>query len=241
MKKAVLLAILLVLLIPSPAPALGLVVGVKGGAGTCSYFGLEYWSDLADREMANALKLGYAGGVFCTLELSPLFALQPELLIVRSGNAESEEAIFWGPYEGEVRHVDVLTYLSIPMLLKLRLMNTVLYVGSEARFRVGNGTARLKADDEALQDMFESMDLDSMLYASDVFSPLIFTAVVGLEFLLPTEFVNGEWAIESRVQYSLTNIYGEGQGSDYRVFEAALMVSYGYRILGDRVRRSRIR
>ena len=106
---------------------------------------------------------------------------------------------------------------------------------------MGSGTARLKAEDDELQEMLEDLDIDSLRYAEDVFSPLVFTVVLGVEYLLPIEFLNSEWAVESRVQYAFTNIYNEDQGTNYKVFEVALMVSCGLRILGSKDRRVRIR
>ena len=241
MKKVILLSFLLVSLIPSHMHSLGLVLGVKGGAGLCSYSGWDYRYDLENSNLANTLKLGFAAGVFCTLDIFPVLSFQPELLLVRSGNGATEEAFFWGPYDGKVRHIDVLTYLSIPVLMKIRLAKTIIFAGPDVRIRMGNGSARLKADDETLQEMFESMGLDSMEYADDVFSSVVYAVVFGVEFGLPVKFLSGEWSLETRVQYAFTNLYSESQGSHYNALEIVLMVSYGLRVLGSKPDRSRLR
>lgn len=234
MKKIAVLAILLGSLLPSRVPGLGLVLGIKGGASIDSYFGSYYWSENMDDGLDGSWKVGFAAGLFCTLDLGSVFSLQPELLLVQAGNAATESALYWGPYNGSVRHVDVLTYLSIPVLMKVRLRFLAIYLGADTRLRIGSGVARLEAEDETLQQSFETAGLDSMRYADDRFAPLTFAAVLGLEYVLPFKFLKGEWGVEARSQYTFTNLLGESQASVFNAVEVAVMLNYGLRVLGSR-------
>jgi hypothetical protein len=232
MKRTILLVLALAFLVAFGAQGLGIVVGVKGGAAGDSYFGPDYWTYNSDNGLTNSWKLGFASGVFCTVDLGPWFSLQPEVLLVQAGSASTEEASYWGPYEGKVRHVDVLTYLSIPLLAKFRLGILAISLGADARFRLGSGVARLRAKDPTLQQTFEDLGLAAMRYPEDRFAPMVAAAVLGLEFGLPFRFLRGEWSVESRAEYSFANILGENQGAIYNALEISLLANYGLRVLG---------
>jgi hypothetical protein len=212
------------------AQGIGFAVGIKGGVAAGSYFGADYIAELGENALKPSAILGCTAGAFCTVDFSSVFSLQPEVLLVRTGNADIEEALFWGPYEGNVRYLDVLTYVAFPLLFKVRLGNIGLLLGADIRMRVGEAYSRLKASDETLQEVFQSMSLDWMLYSEDTFAQGVIAPVLGFEYQLPSRALGGEWSVEARITYALTNVLAESQQSFYSALGVGLLANYSFRL-----------
>jgi hypothetical protein len=89
--------------------------GVKGGINLSLNYGEntdpEYWWDPSDKKP----KIGAVGGVYSTIVLAKIFAIQPELLFTMQG-------IKWAYEESAIDYEDALilklNYIQLPVLLK---------------------------------------------------------------------------------------------------------------------------
>lgn len=226
-----LVSVLVILLIPSVGLCLDTIVGVKGGAGVFSYLGEDYRDFLDTYYLEAEWKWGFAGGAFASIELSDIFALQPEILIVGAGNAYKEDASVYdplgGPYSEWVLTIDEILYATLPVLVKVRFWRISVYAGPTPMLMLGNGKVRLKAQDENLQDDLESVGLSSVDYADGVFSKFALAATGGIGIELPFRRRRGVFSLEARAFYVFTNILDESQGLIFQSYGFVVMAGYG--------------
>ncbi len=96
-----------------------LMLGVKGGVSFSSHWSTAEESDAYERETTG--QDGFAGGVFASIPLGGIFALQPELLFVQKG-ADHRINISSVPV-GDINVAYEVDYIEIPVLLKLYLLD----------------------------------------------------------------------------------------------------------------------
>ena len=222
------------------------VLGVKAGVGHFSYVGRDYKDLLEGAGVQNELKLGLVAGLFAVIEITKFFVFQPEILLIRAGDALSEPAsawdsVLWGPYYGRVKYIDRVTYVAIPLLLKFRLGTISFHAGPTPMLMIGDGELRLKADDDWLQDDLEYTGMDSVEYAEEVFSSFALAAAAGIGIEFPVGRRGGIFMLEARGHYIFTNVLGEGQGMDFQAYAIMVTAGYGVSSRGRELRRSRIR
>ena len=126
MKTFLRMALPLALLIAAPLQA-QTTLGVKGGINIATVdTNVSDISDLVDS------KTGFVGGVFVTLGLGSLFALQPELLYSQKGFQVEES--------GQSTQLGT-NYIEIPVLLKaqfkLAMLRPAVYAGPVVSFETG--------------------------------------------------------------------------------------------------------
>jgi hypothetical protein len=214
------------------------MLGVKFGLEYFSYSGQDYENFLSSNGLRKALKLGVAAGIFATIYFTRAIAFQPEILVVWAGDAYKGyaftwDAVLWGPYYGQVKYSDRVTYLTMPALIKMRFRPVNFFVGPTLMVKLGNGTQSLDAEDELLQWDFYYTGLDSQEYASGVFSSFLLAATAGIGIELP--FGRYVFLLEARGNYVFTNVLGSTQGSDFNAYSIGLMASYG---IGPRERKA---
>jgi hypothetical protein len=219
--------LVLVFFVPSSGLCLDTIVGVKGGAGVFSYLGEDYEDSLDTYDLTNDWKWGFAAGVSVALELTDVFALQPEILIVGAGDAYREDASVYGPYSEWVLAIDQLLYVTLPVLVKVRFWRFSIVAGPMPMLMLGNGKLRLKAQDENLQYDLESVGWDSVDYADGVFSKFALAVTGGTGIDLPLRRRRGVLSLEVRGYYVLTNVLDESQGMDFQSYGFLVMAGYG--------------
>jgi hypothetical protein len=237
-RSAFILCLVAAAFIPALVHCRETTFGVKFGLEHFSYIGEDYQNFLESNGLRNALKLGLVAGVFATIHFTDVFGFQPEILVVWAGDAykgpaSSWDAVLWGPYYGQVKYSDRVTYLVIPALIKIRFRPIALFVGPTLMVKLGNGTLSLDAEDEVLQWDFWSTGLDSREYTSGVFSSFLLAATAGIGVEL--SFGRYIFLLEARGHYVLTNVLGSNQGATFNAYGIGLMAGYG---VGPRERKA---
>ena len=238
--------VIMVVLIPSEVYCLDSVLGVKVGVGHFSYMGRDYRDGLESGNLQNAFKLGYAAGLFFTIKITSVLAIQPEILVIGTGDAYKEEAslwdaVLWGPYYGQVKYIDRITYAALPVLVKTQFGRMSFSAGPTLLLHVGKGKLCLRADDEWLQYDLESVGWDSMEYLDGVFAPFVFAAAAGAGIEFPIGRRGGVLLLEARGHYVFTNVLDESQGQDFQAYGIMIMAGYGVDSRGRKLIQSRVR
>jgi hypothetical protein len=112
MKKLLMLTLVVLFVCSITTNAAGISLGLKGGLAIANLSGafIEELEEEIEADLGS--KMVFAGGVFVDIGFSEMIGLQPEILYISKG-AKAEEA------EGSVTMN--LTYLEIPLLLKLKI------------------------------------------------------------------------------------------------------------------------
>lgn len=116
MKKLFLLTVVFLFVFNITTKAAGISLGLKGGLTIANASG-SFIDDMAEEMNADVgAKMGFLGGIFVDLGLSENFGIQPEILYISKGIKATGE-------EDDVEFTSTvnLTYLEIPLLLKLKI------------------------------------------------------------------------------------------------------------------------
>jgi len=197
-------------------------IGLKGGVNHSSYVGGDY-KDILDSapELSNAFNLGFQAGVFATIGLIDFLAIQPEVLIVLSGDKfkVDVEPLF----EGSMTVYDKLTYLEPAVLFKARIDMFNIFVGPMIMLRLGNGKTGFKADDDFIGS-------DEAEYADDDFNKLVFAATGGFGILYPAG--PGSLVFEVRGRYCFQNLLNEDVWiTVFNQYAVMVMIGYSFPVL----------
>ena len=202
--KKMRLFVLLFFVVCTISFSLDVSVGVIGGVGHSSYVGSDYKDFLESNNLENALKLNFCAGAFVTIGLMEVLAIQPEILLVGTGDKYKEYVEPFG-FEGYVRYYDRLTYLEAVVLVKVRLGMFNLFAGPTLMRRFGTGKYGYKADDASIGDS------GSLSYMDDHFAQNVFAATAGFGILYP--FSSASLVVELRGQYCFQNLLNEDVSS----------------------------
>lgn len=188
----------------APAAAQGTQIGAKGGV---------HWANLTedvdfDGLAESSSRMGWAAGGFLSFGISPMFAIQPELLWTSKGVSFDGTGAF-ADAEGDLE----LTYAEIPLLARLNFgvpmtgLRPYVMAGPYAAFEL---TCEFEAEFEGVTT---TEDCDEEGADSDRNSTLFgIAAAAGLEFPLADL---ASVLIEGRFEQDLTSVSdGEGDGAD---------------------------
>ncbi len=229
MKSNKVLVFLAILTIMAPTLSFGfdISLGAKGGLGHFTYRGADYKDGLDTWDLDNALRIGFTGGIFATIGLVDMIAIQPEVLFLMGGDAYSEDA---APWDGKIKYTDHINYLSIPVLVKVRFGDGIqgsIFAGPNILLKLGNGKSKMNATDSDLQDIIEAMELDEYEYDKEDYESLVIAAVAGAEIGFPVG--TGYLVVDARYQLGFTNILNEDVWTeDFK--SSAIILMVGFRI-----------
>jgi len=116
MKKLLLVTAIVLFVCSISTRAAGISFGLKGGLAIANASGDFIDAMAEEMEAEVGSKMGFLGGIFADIGLSENFGIQPEILYISKGiKATGEED------EEEFTSTVNLTYLEIPLLLKLKI------------------------------------------------------------------------------------------------------------------------
>jgi hypothetical protein len=197
--------------------------GIKGGIGHFSYYGSDYGDILDDPDLSNGLKLGLVAGVFASLPISDSISLQPELLIAMQGDKFRGDAAAAGPYDGVVKMIDKVPYLSIPFLIKFHMSNISIFAGPDVLIKIGTGEMEIKATDDALDALVGG----SADYPSEDYVDFGYAAVAGVAFPLSNKAA--QIMLDARFQLGLNNVLNdEVYITELKQYAIIVMVEYAF-------------
>ena len=196
-------------------------VGVKVGVNHSSYTGEDYKYFLRSYpELSNAFNLGFQAGAFVTIGIFNYVVIEPEVVIVRSGDMFKEDVK--PTFEGFVKYYDHLLYLESTVLIKLRSGTSNIFAGPTIMLRLSDGTYGYKADDSAIVS-------DESDYASDDFNRAVFAVTAGIGFLRPIGL--GSIVVEIRGRYCFQNLLNEDiYAGVLKQIAAMTMIGYSFPI-----------
>ncbi len=116
MKKLFLLILVVLFTYSIATNAAGISLGLKGGLAIANASG-DFIDDMAEEMDADVgPKMGFLGGIFVDLGLSENFGIQPEIIYISKGITATG-------VDDDVEFTSTvnLTYLEIPLLLKLKI------------------------------------------------------------------------------------------------------------------------
>lgn len=116
MKKFLLSLLVLLFVCSFTAKAAGISLGLKGGLAIANASG-DFIDAMAEEMEADVgSKMGFLGGIFADIGFTDKFGIQPEILYISKGMKATGE-------EDDVEFTSTvnLTYLEIPLLLKLKI------------------------------------------------------------------------------------------------------------------------
>ena len=143
MKKT--LCLFLFFLLPVVFFGTDIEIGFKGGITLSHMYGGDHTSDknhydssyssayLGDYRVTNRLRSRFAGGLFLTIGITDLIAIQPEFLVAvwePTIHIENQD------YENDSKYISTkFYYINLPILLKFRFSEFNLFLGPEFFFR----------------------------------------------------------------------------------------------------------
>ena len=223
------LAAVLLCLPPAAARGFDLSVGIKGGLDFPFYTGPGYVDFLYVNDLSPSAAVRVGGGLFLTLGLVDLLALQPEIFYSSLGGASgSMDTLLW---------TDKAPTLDAQLLIKLRFQLRgfnlfELFVGPQAVLKLGEVSLRME---------------DYWSYATGTWNdsylePLTLGAVAGIGWT----FVRGAnlFTIDVRYCHGLTSRMTAASGwADWYQNDVQLMLGFGRQLAGRRmqVRPGRVR
>jgi len=192
----------------APAFSQGIRVGVKGGIGYSTFMGKDFSDSLTDDSYERKFFLPFSGGVFATIGLVDIFAVQPEVLFLHLG----------GKFGDDTETETIKTsYLAPAVLAKARFGILNVFVGPSVLIKVSNGTGTLESGGSSVDSDLDADALTNALFAA--------VAGAGVEYTLGP----GSLVMEVRGMYSFTSSMNEdamGSGSDPKLFSVMAMVGY---------------
>ncbi len=211
MKKAIMSmligTVVCMILLPNSSLAIELTGGLKIGANFANFYG----EDL--KELEEGLgedfesRLGICIGGFITVNISEMFAIQPEVLYSMKGS-KVEGTLFGETFKVEFN----LSYLEIPVLVKLRIptqgnVKPSLFVGPSLAIKLsGKGKIEYAGESEE-EDLEELKDTDFGLIMG-----------AGIDF--------GKLTVDLRYNLGLTKIPEEDDDVKNKVI--SLMIGYSF-------------
>lgn len=209
-----LLAFAFALLPAIPLSAQGFGAGVKAGIASATFYG----DDVEDAESRTA----FWGGGFLTFQLSPMFAIQPELLYASKGAAGT------GGINDEVSAEFRIGYIDVPILAKFTVgtddARPYFLAGPSVGIRVSceveasNAAVTLTVDCDEFEDGVEISSTD-------------FGGVVGAGF--DYDMGRATLSVDGRVSLGLTSIAAGDSDADVKhrtfAFLAGVRIPLGAR------------
>lgn len=195
------------ILLPNSSLAIELTGGLKIGANFANFYG----EDL--KELEEGLgedfesKLGICIGGFITVNISEMFAIQPEVLYSMKGS-KAEGTLFGETFKLQFN----LSYLEIPVLVKLRIptqgnVKPSLFVGPSLAIKLSGKMKFEYAGESEEEDIEELKDTD-------------FGLIIGAGF----DF--GKLTVDLRYNLGLTKIPEEDDEVKNKVI--SLMIGYSF-------------
>ena len=208
------------ILAPPPADAQDLRLGVKAALNNGWFSGSD-WTDALDflsldpdiTSVSNDSRVGFVGGVFVEIPVSPNLSVQPELLIGNIGGAYTYRA-FGINFEGSV----TATALKIPLLLKPKTP-----VGPDGSLYglIGPTPAFLLGDIE-----YRERGGGFSISASEIpDNRFIFTGTLGAGY--EHRFDAGAFNMEIRYNRTFTNIF---ENDNTRINSINIFAGYGFNL-----------
>lgn len=182
------------LIAAAPVSAQSTRIGAKVGLTSATVTG-------DDAEGAESLN-GFSGGVFATFQLSPAFAIQPEVLYMSKGASVDIEDEFTADLK--------LRYIEIPVLAKVSFGTGVLrpnvFAGPAIAFRTG---CEIEAGDGEFSG---TVDCDDDELDIGAFKTTDFGAVVGVGF--DYDLGSAALLVDARLDLGLSSLDDTGTDAD---------------------------
>ena len=223
-KGIVILCVMFATMLVFSAAAEDLVFGIKGGLGHFSYYGSDYSDVIDDPTLSNGLKLGLIAGLFVSIPVSDYVSIQPEFLIAIQGDKFREDADVYGPYDGYIKYIDNVPYLSLPVLFTYNLIKLSIFAGPDILIKLGAGKWKANPTDDALSSV-------SGEYTSDVFVGFGYALVAGVAYQLQAG--SAGIVLDARFQLGLNNILDDDV---FVLKQYAIIVMAGYRFGAQGIR-----
>ena len=212
-------ALTLMFLLPNSSLATGVKGGIKIGVSSAKLHGedVEELDDYLGEDLKSNTGICAAG--FITINITEMFAIQPEVLYIKKGT-KYEEGI-----NGETGTLWFnLTYLEIPVLAKIMVptqgsVKPFLFAGPAVALKL---STKLKAEVGGDSIEVESEELNEMLKGTD------FGLVIGggLDIGLGAPGT-GSISVDIRYSLGLTNIF-DVEGEEIKVRNGAFSLMVGF-------------
>jgi hypothetical protein len=178
--------------------------GLKAGANVSNIWDTESEDFSADP------KVGFAGGIFASIPLGRLFAIQPEVMFSQKGFRGTGSVLSY-PYEME----RTLNYLEIPVLFAVRPANFVsIVVGPQVSFLLSQKD-KLSFGENSIQNEEE--------FKNDNWRKNMLGLHVGLDFNIK------HFVISPRASIDFQDNKGDGSSTDPRYKNFLVQLTLGYR------------
>jgi len=230
-KIIVLLTVLLLMGGSTTAFGLDLTVGGKGIVGHNFFSGKDYKDDLDDLNAKTEFRFGYSFGAFVVIGITPMIAIQPELMFSQFGGkfGASAEDFFDTPgLPGDVSGVFYNSYLEVPVLAKLRFNRFSVFVGPDFLIKLGDGKGGLEATNDTVQAGIEAAGEDIQDLESDALKSFVINGIFGVGYDHPLG--PGALMIDARYMLGLSSATDpdSAQMMDREYKENSIKVSVGY-------------
>jgi len=224
--KRIYLFMLMLLMVGTVSFGFDVSIGAQAVGGYAGFLGKDYKDNYLDPwNSKRALFLGYGAGIFATLGLMDLIAIQPEVMVLGIGGADKDE--FDDKYWYRSHHI------SPAVLIKARFGRINLLAGPMVMFKIGSGKYGAKYSD-GTEDEFE--------FADDDLTNMLFAATVGVGIQYPLSL--GSFIAQLRGIYSFTNWYNEDTfpGTDvWNPFAAMVIIGYSISLIPEASRQTRLK
>jgi hypothetical protein len=134
MKDRILLLSLALLAAALPAAAGGLLIGPRFSLGHSFDYGSDYRDYLDSAEARRTLNINFSLGVFAEISLSPLLALQPELMFTESGHRDYSDLLM-EEYRSTTKHLE--TVLLAKLIIPAGRNSLQIFAGPDLRYGIG--------------------------------------------------------------------------------------------------------
>jgi hypothetical protein len=212
--KKIVLVLFLVAFVCAGGFGLDVSVGAKGAAGFSGFAGKDYTDLLDSFGGKRAFFLGFGGGVFATLGLLDLLAIQPEVLLLRVGGADKEPS--------NNKENFIVPYVAPAVLVKARFDMFNVFAGPMLMIKISSGRYEYRDAGGSLIGEFDFTD--------DALSNLVFAATGGVGIQYPIG--PGSLVGELRGYYAFTGFFNPDLATDvWNLFGAMVMVGYSIQLL----------